>query len=201
MTSAESYPYPAREHYVFPKLPSEVLQSEYDLYGSREDTLRMMIGLRNMYKATGFMKSMLRYSELALAVKSNDSDVVTHSKINSEFYAGTLLATHATVSVQQTWQKSFILGHNFLSGLTDDNPAKSDIESRTTEWLQTWIGGEEHGWADFFSETTEPYQRVSTAFAERIYPNSDESQLDFMAGMAHATNLLSQIEIPAGPRV
>ena len=201
MTSAESYPYPAREHYVFPKLPSEVLQSEYDLYGSREDTLRMMIGLRIMYKATGFMKSMLRYSELALAVKSNDSDVVTHSKINSEFYAGTLLATHANVSVRQTWQKSLILGYNPLAGVNHHNPAKADIETDITERLQSWIGGDEHGWADFFSKTSEPYQRVSTAFAERIYPNSDESQLDFLAGMAHATNMLSQIEIPAGPRV
>lgn len=201
MTSAESYPYPAREHYDFPKVPSEVLKSEYELYGSREDTLRMMIGLRNMYKATGFMKSMLRYSEFALAAKSNDSDVVTHSKINSEFYAGTLLATHATVSVQQTWQKSFILGRGFLVGLTDDNPAKAAIESRTTEWLKVWIGDEEHGWSDFFSKTSEPYQRVSTAFAERIYPNSDESQLHFMAGMAHATNLLSQITIKNGPRL
>ncbi len=201
MMSPESYPYPAREHYEFPEFPSGLLRQEYELYPSREDTLRMMIGLRNMYKATAFMKSMKRYSEFALAVKTEDGDVTTRPPQNNEFYAGTLLALHGNITVQPARVKSHILAHDFLSDVTKDNPAKSDIETDITEWLETWIAGDDNNWSEYFSETSRAYQQVATEFAERLYPNSDEDQLDFMAGFAHGTNMFSQTSVPVGPPV
>ncbi len=200
MLTPEPLAYPAREHYDVPSLPSERLAEEYRLYPDRHDTMRMLIGLRNMYQASPFMQSMRKYSEFAAAAKYEQGDVATRPPLNNEFYAGTLLSLHATISIMPTFSTHHVLSHDFLSDLRV-SPGKSDVESDITDWLDMWLGHEQYNWLEYFSGKGEAYQRLATQFAERLYPNSDEDQLDFMGGFAFGTNMIEQTTMPAGPPV
>jgi|GEM_PF-2396200 len=197
MMSSEPFPYRAKEHYEFPTTPAQQIQEELRLYPNRLETIRMMIGLREMYKNLPFMNSIRQYAQFAVQ-RDEAGNVATKSGMNDDFYAGALLAVHANAAVMPTLQRRGVLNHDFLEHVAT-NPAKSDIETGITAWLDDWLGIEENNWAEYMIEQDEAYQRAAAAVAGRLYKSIDDAQLNFMGGVAFGTCMIEQTQVKEGP--
>lgn len=189
---AEQYPYPNQEHYETPKNQIEQAQEELRLYPGRDDIVSNLQGLRQMYGNMPCLQAIEKYATIAGTLRSDSDPRV--EVLNRDFYDGALLGIHVNAAPAPLDIKRRILYTDFLEHL-DENPMEDEIISNITSYMEHWAGGRKNSWRKFLDGQDSVYCDVATEVAWILYEDwedSEERQLDFMAGFAFATNLVEQ---------
>lgn len=189
---AEQYPYPNQEHYETPKNQIEQLQEEFRMYPVQDDVRSNLLGLREMYGNMPCMQAVERYATIAGTLRSDSDPRV--EVLNRDFYDGALLGVHVNVAPSPLDIKRKVLYTDVLQHL-DENPKEEEIISNITTYMEQWAGGRKNSWRKFLDGLDMMYCDTATELAWVLYEgwdDSEERQLDFMAGFAFATSLVEQ---------
>ncbi len=192
---SDTYPYPIQEHYDFPKDQTEQAEEELRYYPTQEEMLLNISALNEMYGSTPFMRAMKKYADIAKSLRISGSDFDRQSnESNDDFYNGTLLSTHVNVAPARSVVRRTVLRTNPLAGF-DESPEKAFIAKNIEDYLQEWVSGDTYNWHDFLESQDEQYKDVVVRLALRMYEGeefSEEKELDFLAGLTFATNIVRQ---------
>lgn len=136
------------------------------------------------------MQAMRRYAEFASVLQHR-----TRSRLNFDFYSGTLVAVHAHTAPYSSSRRALILGKNFLRGF-EENPNRELIEMNIMNFLDTWSGKGKDNWNGFLAGHSEAYQNAVIKLAEKTFEGKKEAferELDFVIGFTFAANLVEQL--------
>lgn len=190
------YPYPEKEHYVLPRNLVEQTHDELRMYPAPADLRLCIEGLRKMYAKTPYMQSMKQYAALAGVLKSEQGPLDGEGKFNFDFYRGALLGLHMNLAPEPVHAKRRVLySKEILAEGIDESPVRDEIYAGLRESLEEWVSNKKDSWYSFLADQGDDYIEAAIGLAAALYDDredSEEAQLDCVAGFAFATKMVQE---------
>lgn len=194
---SEKYPYPAAEHYVFPKNPIEMMDEHLRRNFDPERSRSEIIANGHYYKETPLYRALSSYgfiSQQAL-MKRMDTGQAVIERYRMDFHAGAICALHNNLHPGPHNVKESVLSNDPLYPLHERDIDTSEnvtfIENIAAHMLEWHEGGSQ----EFLAEQDDEFSMRLQLIAESTYRGMDnalECEQSFIDGYLFSCNLTWQ---------
>lgn len=192
--------------------PADVIADELRMYPDTDGFIQCYIGLSAIYGPTKMGTSFLKASRILLLSYMQENnigseDIKLARRVDTEFYAGSILALHSSVRVLQSDRRRMLYDCTSGNFETDGLPP-DQATAVMTEALNDMAAYRQSIWGDEFYELlSTDLQDVVYEAGDRLVAGNDQSSSEelkfgidnFMAGYTYgARTVVEVLQLPIG---